>query len=94
MAQTCSAALVIFDRSSRYGDEERVVGDLLRRIGIVCPATGAVVKPGILQRRQEIYGLADEFFEPLLRGAYSRSTLNATPFEMADGTKGVVVHHL
>lgn len=94
MAQSCSAALVIFDRSSRYGDEERVVSDLLRRMGIVCPASGAVVKPGIMQRRQEIYGLADDFFEPLLGGGYSRSALNATPFQMADGTKGVVVHHL
>lgn len=95
-ASTGPAALIIFDRQYPYGDEGRVIHDLLRRMGLSVPRgrIRTIVRLGIRSLfLGRLPSICREAFAPMLGAAYDEASLQVTPFEMADGTPGFVVYH-
>jgi len=94
--KTGPAAAVFFDRSHPYGDESRVVDNLLREMGLTVNRGRiyTAVKFGILSiYRDSLPQKCRDALVPILGEGYDESSLQVTPFEMQDGTGGFVVFH-
>ena len=91
-----SAAAIIFDRTYPYRDQDRVVDDLLRemKLEVNRHRTYTTIQPGIRSgRRGLLPQICRDAFGALLGSEYDEESLEVTPFEMEDGTGGVVVFH-
>lgn len=85
------AVAVVFDRLYPFGDEGRVVSELLRELGVRVPEkVYTTVQPGIMgSNRAMLPGICALAFG----AGYDQSSLQVTPFTLSDQSHGVVVYH-